>query len=291
MPPVLAPELLGRVAVPLMMSARDDRDRRGLNERRTAPVTAGMALMVLGLVAACNSSSSGARTDGGAASGGYSGGTGGDPGSGGAEPTGGHQGATGGVPGSGGSGTGGRGGGAGTGSGGGGGLDGAGGYPGTGGHDISPVPCGSTMCPLTFVCCDACDGARTCSPTCTPPTCPDGGAGGGGGMSAVDAGQTDAQSDAAGSLPCGTMTCGPQEACVTPPGPGTCLMPDGGQCPVGTSLTGGCCLPRLDPSCVAIDRPCNASAVTCACFSKDPCGSSLCAAATIQGRNVMCHGA
>jgi hypothetical protein len=118
-----------------------------------------------------------------------------------------------------------------------------------------------------------------------------GGSGGSGGMDPADAAPTDAESDASGSLRCGTMTCGPREACVHPPGPGTCLMPDGGQCPMGTSLLGGCCLPPLDPSCVAIDRPCTGPTATCACFSVNPCGSQLCVGASFQGRDVMCHGA
>jgi hypothetical protein len=31
--------------------------------------------------------------------------------------------------------------------------------------------------------------------------------------------------------------------------------------------------------------------VTCACFSTNPCSPQLCAAASFQGRAVMCHGA
>ena len=129
------------------------------------------------------------------------------------------------------------------------------------------------------------------APSCSTLICIDAGAGGNGGTGPADAGQSDAANDASGALACGTMTCGPQEACVHPPGPGTCLMPDAGQCPSGTSLSGGCCLPPLIPSCVAIDRPCSGSTVTCACFSVNPCAPQLCAAASFQGRVVMCHGA
>ena len=52
-----------------------------------------------------------------------------------------------------------------------GGMKGPGGAPGTGGHDISPVVCGTGMCPLSFQCCVSCDGAHTCAPTCTSPVC------------------------------------------------------------------------------------------------------------------------
>lgn len=274
------------------MFTYDDRSGRVPREICRTPIGAGVAAMALVFVLACSSKdSSGSGAGGSSASGGHPGGTGGDSGSGGSDSGGGHQGATGGAPGSGGSGTGGRGGITGNGGGGSGGVKGTGGAPGTGGHDISPVICGNGMCQLTFQCCIACDGSRACAPTCTSPVCPDAGAGGSGGMGPVDAAQTDAHSDAPGSLSCGTMTCGPQEACVHPPGPGTCLMPDGGQCPTGTSLSGSCCLPPLTPSCVAIDRPCSGPTVTCACFSVNPCGSQICAAASFQGRDVMCHGA
>ena len=69
------------------------------------------------------------------------------------------------------------------------------------------------------------------------------------------------------------------------------MMPDAGHCPSGTSLSGNCCVPPLDPKCVAIDRPCSGPTITCACFSVDPCGTQLCAAASFDGRVVMCHGA
>ena len=272
------------------MSTYDNGNRRPLPEFQRPPIGAGIAAMTLVLLLACGSKgSSGGGAGGSSASGGHAGGTGGDSGSGGADSGtgggdagGGHPGATGGAPGTGGAAAGGRGGVTGS---------GGSGSGGTGGRDISPVVCGSTMCPLTYQCCNTCDGARACAPTCTLPVCPDAGAGGSGGIGPQDASQTDAESDAPGSLRCGTMTCGPQEACVTPPGPGTCLMPDAGRCPTGTSLSGSCCLPPLDPSCVAIDRPCSGPTVTCACFSVDPCGSQRCAAASLQGRNVMCHGA
>jgi hypothetical protein len=277
------------------MFTNDDRSGRFLRDIGRPPIGARVAAMALVFVVACSSKDASlSGTGGGSASGGHPGGTGGDSGSGGADSGGGHQGATGGAPGSGGSGAGGRGGVTGSGRGGrggNGGVKGSGGAPGTGGHDISPVVCGNTMCQLTYQCCIACDGSHACAPTCTSPVCPDAGAGGGGGSGPADAGQMDAASDAASSLGCGTMTCGPQEVCVTPPGPGTCVMPDGGQCPTGTSLSGSCCLPSLVPSCVAIDRPCNGPTVTCACFSVDPCGSGLCVGASFQGHNVICRGA
>ena len=263
----------------------DGRCYRVRPELRWPRIGAGLAAMALVSVLACSSKdASGSGGGGSSASGGRTAGTGGDSGSGGADSGGGR----GDAPGTGGSSTGGRGGVTGGGGGGSGGMKGTGGAMGTGGHDISPVICGTGMCQLTYECCIACDGSRACAPTCTSPICPDAGVGGSG---PVDAAQTDADSDGAGSLRCGTMTCGPQEACVTPPGPGTCVMPDGGRCPTGTSLSGSCCLPPLDPSCVAIDRTCSGPTVTCACFSVDPCGSGLCIGASFQGRNVMCHGA
>jgi hypothetical protein len=257
-------------------------------EFRVPRIGARLAALALVSVLACSSKeSSGSGSGGGSASGGHTGGSGGDSGSGGADSGGGQKGATGGVTGTGGSGTGGSGGITGSD----GGMRGTGGVRGTGGSEISPVSCGNVMCAFGYQCCFACDGSRGCASTCTSPVCPDAGAGGSGGTGPVDAAQTDAEIDAAGWLRCGTMTCGPQEACVTPPGPGNCLMPDGGLCPTGTSLSGSCCLPPLDPSCVAIDRPCSGPTVTCACFSVNPCGSQLCAGASFQERNVMCHGA
>ena len=251
------------------MFTRDDRRDPMRPEVRRSPLADGLAAMAMVLVLACSSNnSSGTGAGGGSAPGGHAGGAGGDSGSGG-------------------SGAGGRGGGTGNGGGGSGGLTGTGGVLGTGGHDISPVVCGNALCPLTYHCCIGCNGAPACAPACTGFVCPDAGAGGSGGTGPADA----AQPDAAGSLACGTMTCGLQQACVHPPGPGTCLMPDGGQCPSGTSLSGGCCLPPLIPSCVAIDRPCSGPTVTCACFSVNPCSPQLCAGASFQGRVVMCHGA
>src|SRR3954452_18254476 len=173
------------------------------------------------------------------------------------------------------------------GAGGSGGVTGTGGILRTRGHDIPPDVSENRYCPWTYNCCVGCNGVPACAPACTGFVCPDAGAGGNGGTGPADAGQP----DAAGSLACGTMTCGPQQACVHPPGPGTCLMPDGGQCPSGTSLSSGCCLPPLIPSCVAIDRPCSGATVTCACFSVNPCSPQLCAGASFQSRVVMCHGA
>jgi hypothetical protein len=164
-----------------------------------------------------------------------------------------------------------------SGAGGHGGMIGSGGALGIGGHDISPVICGTTTCALGSQCCVGCNGARSCAPACTSPVCP------------VDAGG----GDASGAIPCGTTTCAANEACVHPPGPGTCLMPtpDGGQCPNGTSLQGSCCLPPDHPSCVRIDGPCSGPTLSCACFSVDPCGAQSCAAAIFRGRDVTCLGA
>jgi len=97
-----------------------------------------------------------------------------------------------------------------------------------------------------------------------------------------------------GSIPCGTTTCGPDQACVHPPKGGTCLLPDAGQCPSGTSAMGNppCCLAPDNPACVTIDRPCSGATVSCSCFSVDPCDAHLtnaCAGAMIQGRDIACR--
>jgi len=97
-----------------------------------------------------------------------------------------------------------------------------------------------------------------------------------------------------GSIPCGTTTCGPDQACVHPPKGGTCLLPDAGQCPSGTSAMGNppCCLAPDNPACVTIDRPCSGAIVSCSCFSVDPCDAHLtnaCAGAMIQGRDIACR--
>jgi len=143
---------------------------------------------------------------------------------------------------------------------------------GTGGHDIAPVMCGTSTCPLGSQCCHACDGTMTCAGSCAGFVCP------------ADAG-TDAS-----AIPCGGGSCGPLEACVHPPRGGTCNMPEAGGCPADTILQGGCCWPPDAPACVTIDRACNAPTVTCGCFSKDPCGGG-CASALITGRDIACSGA
>lgn len=168
---------------------------------------------------------------------------------------------------------------------------GAGGAGGTGpaGADASSIDerssdapvsvCGGQRCAsANTACCSDCQGGFSCSligafcPTtqCPPPV-----------------------TDGGGPIVCGSVTCGAQEACVHPAPGGTCVMPDAGHCPAGTSLVSGCCFPPDHPRCVAIDRPCNSSAVTCACFSTDPCGSSsnACNGALIQGRDVHCTAA
>jgi hypothetical protein len=255
------------------MDTCDDRRDRMPQELWRPPFVVAVAATALVFVLACSSNDAAATGAGGSSgSGGRAGGTGGDSGGGG-------------------SGTAGRGGVTGNAGGGSGGVTGAGGVLGAGGYEIFPVICGNGICLLTYQCCVGCNGASTCAPSCAGFVCTDAGAGGNGGAGPADAAEPDAANDASGALACGTMTCGPQEACVHPPGPGTCLMPDGGQCPSGTSLMAGCCLPPLIPSCVAIDRACSGPTVTCACFSTDPCGSQRCAAASIQGRVVMCHGA
>ena len=232
-----------------------------------------------------SSSSHDGASDLPAASGGVgvaSGGTNASGGSGGASSSGGSVGS-----GSGGAvlpGTGGRGGtggftGSGTGGGGAGsggmlaGGTGGGGRAGAGGS--APVQCAGQTCGTDEACC----GPSSCG-VCKnkfegglcPPLCP-----------ALDAG-VDAP---AGSIACGSGSCGPLEACVHPPGGGTCLMPDAGACPSGTSVQGGCCLPPDNPRCVSLDQACSGPTVTCACFSRDPCGGG-CASAAITGRDIAC---
>jgi hypothetical protein len=131
--------------------------------------------------------------------------------------------------------------------------------------------CGSTRCQPGYPCC-ACFGF-SCS--LIPGTCP-----------AV----------ACPSIPCGTTTCTPGvAACVHPPRGGTCTIPDAGQCPPGTApeSSGGitCCLAPDKPKCVAIDRACDGTGVSCSCFSVDPCGSSAnaCSGALIQGGDIQCR--
>jgi hypothetical protein len=193
---------------------------------------------------------------------------------------------------------------------------------GTGGQEIAPVPCGLSMCAFGLRCCVGCDGSMTCAGACTGIVCPtDAGADAGppvscgGRTCGTDelccgppscgtctnmlsgahcpsvCGALDGGADAAaGWIPCGAGSCGPLEACVHPPRGGTCTMPDAGVCPVGTTVQGGCCLPPDDPKCVTIDRACDGPTVTCACFSKDPCGAG-CGSASITGRDVACAGA
>jgi hypothetical protein len=90
-----------------------------------------------------------------------------------------------------------------------------------------------------------------------------------------------------GGASCGQMTCGASQACVHPSPGGTCNMPDGGVCPTGTILSGSCCIPPDNPTCVTIDGTCGAS-LTCSCFSKNPCTVGACVDAQIQGRDVSC---
>lgn len=211
----------------------------------------------------------------------------------------------------------------GAGAGGGGGMGGIiGQVSGTGGHDIAPVMCGATFCQLGSQCCKTCDGGMTCAASCSTLVCPaDAGADTSDGAPVVCAGVTcgadelccgppscgtcrsifsgancaplcpalDGGADS-GSIACGTGSCGPLEACVHPPRGGSCTMPDAGMCPSGTVLQGGCCWPPDAPKCVPIDRACNGPTVTCACFSKDPCGAG-CGSALITGHDVACAGA
>ena len=191
---------------------------------------------------------------------------------------------------------------------------------GTGGHEIGPALCGDTTCALGSQCCKACDGSMTCAGSCAAVVCPaDAGADASDGPPVVCAGVTcgadqfccgppscgacrsifsgancaslcpalDGGADA-GSIACGTGSCGPLEACVHPAQGGTCTMPDAGVCPPGTTVRNGCCLPPDAPKCVAIDRACNGPTLTCACFSKDPCGID-CGGAFITGHDVVCR--
>jgi hypothetical protein len=149
-------------------------------------------------------------------------------------------------------------------------------------NDAPRSVCGGQQCAAaTTACCSNCQGGFSCSligafcpAVQCPPPAPDGG------------------SDASGApLVCGTVTCGAQQACVHPAAGGTCVMPDAGLCPAGTSNMLGCCVPPDHPSCVTIDRPCNTSSVTCGCFSVDPCdpSSNACPGALIQGRDIRCR--
>ena len=191
---------------------------------------------------------------------------------------------------------------------------------GTGGHDIAPVMCGTGYCQLGLQCCHGCDGSTTCAASCAGFVCPaDAGADASDGAPVICAGVTcgadefccgppscgtcrsiysgancgslcpalDGGADA-GWIPCGVGSCGPLEACVHPSQGGTCTMPDGGVCPTGTTVQNGCCLPPDAPKCVTIDQACNGPTVTCACFSKDPCGVD-CGGAFITGHDVLCR--
>jgi len=204
-----------------------------------------------------------------------------------------------------------------------GGVTGSGGQvSGTGGHDIAPVMCGINLCALGSQCCKACDGSMVCAGSCAAVACPaDAGADASDGAPVVCAGITcgadefccgppscgtcrsilsgancaplcpalDGGADG-GSIACGNGSCGPLEACVHPSRGGACTMPDAGVCPSGTTLQGGCCWPPDAPKCVAIDRACNGPTLTCACFSKDPCGVG-CGSSAITGRDLACAGA
>jgi hypothetical protein len=92
-----------------------------------------------------------------------------------------------------------------------------------------------------------------------------------------------------GGVSCGQMTCGAAQACVHPSPGGTCMMPDGGVCPPGTTLSPNppCCVPPDNPACVTIDAACG-STLTCACFSREPCTIGSCLDAAIAGRDVSC---
>ena len=155
----------------------------------------------------------------------------------------------------------------------------------TNARDVLGNLCGTQRCAApNTACCDNCNGGVSCSvigPFCPAVQCP---------PLPVDAG-TDANG---GAIACGATTCNVQQACVHPPQGGTCLMPDAGQCPAGTSVISGCCLPPDNPSCVVIDRPCSGTTLSCSCFTVDPCDKNLtnaCASSLIRGRDIQCHGA
>lgn len=140
--------------------------------------------------------------------------------------------------------------------------------------------CGGQRCAsANTACCSNCQGGFSCS--LIGAFCP-----------AVQCRPVDGGPDVGGgTLPCGTETCGVQQSCVHPAPGGTCVMPDAGQCPAGTSIMSGCCFPPDHPRCVSLDGPCNSAAVSCSCFSTDPCGpsSNACTGAIIQGRDVRCR--
>jgi hypothetical protein len=77
--------------------------------------------------------------------------------------------------------------------------------------------------------------------------------------------------DAAGTA-CGSSTCAATQVCVrTQTQGGAVLCPqDGGQCPDGYDLSGGCCVMTPSYGCVARPSACGA-AVTCACAMATLC--------------------
>ena len=77
---------------------------------------------------------------------------------------------------------------------------------------------------------------------------------------------------AAGDTTCGSNTCAPNQICLrTQTLGGARLCPeDGGTCPDGYDLTGGCCVMTPGWSCVARPSGCGAT-VTCACAMATLC--------------------
>ena len=109
----------------------------------------------------------------------------------------------------------------------------------------------------------------------------------------------DGAGDSGSGIPCGIgLTCSGTDICVTLSlcgGPVNCQdVPDGGQCPPGSTLNSSCptgrpgCIPDCPgPSYRCAPRPaaCGA-ALSCACVSAEVCPANCISA---QGRNVSCN--
>jgi hypothetical protein len=91
---------------------------------------------------------------------------------------------------------------------------------------------------------------------------------------------------------CGETECGPGESCVvTTTSGGPCLMPeDGGSCPKGTTLEGGCCVATPTPSYVCQITPASCGGeLTCGCSASLCHKSDGCFCAGVSDNVLTCN--
>jgi hypothetical protein len=97
-----------------------------------------------------------------------------------------------------------------------------------------------------------------------------------------------------GYTPCGGAECGPGESCIaTTTTGGPCEPPgDGGTCPKGTTLEGGCCVspPETVYVCQITPAKCSGGVLTCGCSTSQLCNpSNACSCNGVKDNVLDCE--